>query len=70
MANKAAVPAVSMKETYNQLTGLPLIVNLALLMQSGSSMSFFNAMMPKSGIVNSAITRIEATVRNFAYIGI
>ena len=37
---------------------------------SGSSNNFFSASIANKGMVNSAITRIEATVRNFAYIGI
>ena len=36
---------------------------------SGSSNSFFSASIASNGIVNSAITSIEATVRNLAYIG-
>ena len=36
---------------------------------SGSSKSFFKASIANKGMVNSAITRIEATVRNLAYMG-
>ena len=33
---------------------------------SGLSTSFFNAIMASKGMVNSAITRMDATVRNLA----
>ena len=39
------------------------------LRTSGLSMSFFNAIMARRGMVNSAMTSIDATVRNLAYIG-
>ena len=66
MANNAAMPPVSTKLTISQFTFLPLIV---VFTQSGSSITFFNASIPSKGMVNSAITSIEATVRNLAYIG-
>ena len=37
---------------------------------SGWSNTSFKAIIANSGMVNSAITSIDATVRNFAYIGI
>ena len=36
---------------------------------SGSSRNFFRAIIANRGIVNSAITNIDATVRNLEYIG-
>ena len=38
--------------------------------KSGSSTIFFKAIIAKRGIVNSAMTKMEATVLNFEYIGI
>jgi ATP-dependent Lhr-like helicase len=39
------------------------------LISSGSSKNFFKASIASRGMVNSAITNIDATVRNLAYIG-
>ena len=62
-ATNVATPAVSSKLaiTYLRL--------LFAVRTSGSSFIFFSIIMANSGMVNSAMTRIEATVRNFAYIG-
>ena len=60
-AKRAAIPAVNAKLTYTYF--------IFRFSKSGSSNSFFNVSTAKNGIVNSAITRMDATVRNFEYIG-
>ena len=57
-ANSKAMPAVSPKLAYTYL--------MLWVSRSGSSMIFFNAIMASNGMVNSAMTRIDATVRNLA----
>ena len=60
--NKRQKPAVKPKLMY---TNFNFLFNI-----SGSSIIFFNAIIANKGMVNSAITSIDATVRNLAYIGI
>ena len=59
--NNMAMPPVRRKL-------IPTYFNLGFI-NSGSSRNFFSAIIAKRGIVNSAMTNIEATVRNLAYIG-
>ena len=60
-ANSKAMPAVSPKLMYTYF--------ILCVSRSGSSIIFFKAIIASSGMVNSAMTRIEATVRNLAYSG-
>ena len=60
-ANSKAMPPVSTKLAY---TYFIFVVN-----SSGSSVILFKAIIANSGIVNSATTKMDATVRNLAYIG-
>ena len=61
MAKAAATPAVSTKLTIRYF--------IFEESKSGSSTMRFSASMASSGMVNSATTRIDATVRNLAYMG-
>lgn len=60
-ANSRQTPPVNAKDAYSHLA---LTFN-----NSGSSIIRFNANIPNKGMVNSAMTSMDATVRNFAYIG-
>ena len=60
-AKRKHAPAVRAKLTITHF--------IFLLSVSGSSTSFFNASIASNGMVNSAITSIDATVRNLEYIG-
>ena len=60
-AKSRANPAVRAKEMMRYFA---FVFN-----SSGSSKIFFSASIASRGMVNSAMTRMEATVRNFAYIG-
>ena len=62
-ANSRAIPAVRPKEINKYLLTAPVSRLSQILISS------LRASMASNGIVNSAITRIEATVRNLAYIG-
>ena len=61
-ANSSAIPAVSANDVYSQ--------GACDFNSCGSSTIFFKASIASNGIVNSAITNIDDTVLNFAYIGI
>ena len=60
-ANSKAMPAVSPKLAYTYF--------ILCVSSSGSSIIFFKAIIASNGMVNSAMTRMEATVRNLAYSG-
>ena len=62
IANNSAIPPVSAKLIYTYF-----ILSFRIL---GYSVIFFKANIAIRGIVNSAMTRIEATVLNFEYMGI
>ena len=59
--NSMAIPPVNRNE-------IPTYFILGFIC-SGSSNSCFSASIANKGMVNSAITKMEATVRNFAYMG-
>ena len=61
MAKSRQKPAVRPKLAYTYF-----IFSVRI---SGSSTIFFSAIIARSGMVNSAMTSIDATVRNLAYIG-
>ena len=80
MANSSAMPPVAMKLTHNQnmlvvlcaIIGcfdVPRYMRIFCVKKSGVSNIFLSANIASKGMVNSAITSIEATVRNLAYIG-
>ena len=60
-AKSIAIPPVSPKLMYTAL--------MRFVSSDGSSTIFFSASMASNGMVNSAMTRIDATVRNLEYIG-
>ena len=60
-ANNKQKPAVSPKLIYTYL--------ICLFNIDGVSKIFFKPNIANNGMVNSAITKIDATVRNLAYIG-
>ena len=80
MANSNAMPPVAMKLTHNQnmlvvlcaMIGcfdVPRYMRIFCVKKSGVSNIFLSANIASKGMVNSAITSIEATVRNLAYMG-
>ena len=74
------MPPVAMKLTHNQnmlvvlcaMIGcfdVPMYMRIFWVKKSGVSNIFLSANIASKGMVNSAITSIEATVRNLAYMG-
>ena len=59
--NTSAMPAVQARLIHRYF--------MCLATESGSSTIFFRVIIAKRGMVNSAMTRMLATVLNLAYIG-
>ena len=60
-ANSSTIPAVRANDVYSH--------GACFFSNCGSSTIFFSASSASRGMVNSAMTSIDDTVRNFAYIG-
>ena len=80
MANATHIPAVSTKLSASherfftsrhtsRCEAGPTSSGVVPLRKFSVSSTFFRASIASSGMVNSAMTSIDATVRNFAYIG-